>query len=194
MSKAINLEQLKLLAQKSKAEADKISADIAEYSIVKQETAESGFLSTYQLTKDGAAIGDKINIPKDFLVKSASIETVETADQPYTGAAVGDKYIDFVVNAKDGDANAEHIYLAVDELVNIYTGGDGVTVANNAVSVKIDGANANGLTVGADGLALAAATATAAGAMSAADKTKLDALTYATDEEVAAMLNEVYGS
>lgn len=194
MSKAINLEQLKLLAQKNKAEADKLAADIAEYSVVKQETAESGFIATYQLTKDGAAVGEKINVPKDFLVKSASIETVETADQPYAGAAVGDKYIDFVINAKDGDANAEHIYLAVDELVNIYTGGDGVTIAGNAVSVKIDGANANGLTVGANGLALAAATTATAGAMSAEDKTKLDALTFATDDEVNAMLTDVFGS
>lgn len=194
MSKAINLEQLKLLAQKNKAEADKISADIAEYSVVKQETAESGFLSTYQLTKDGNPVGEKINIPKDFLVTSASIATVETADQPYTGAAVGDKYIDFVVNAKDSDANAEHIYLAVNELVNIYTGGNGVTITDNAVAVKIDSANANGLTVDENGLALSKATATTAGAMSAEDKTKLDGLTFATDDEVNAMLTEVYGA
>gem|GEM_PF-7020090 len=145
MSKAINLEQLKLLAQKSKAEADKISADIAEYSIVKQETAESGFLSTYQLTKDG-------------------------------------------------DANAEHIYLAVNELANVYTGGNGVIITDSSVAVKVNAANANGLTVDENGLALAAATTTTAGAMSAADKSKLDSIKFATDEEVDAMLDGVFGA
>lgn len=48
-----------------------------------------------------------INIPKDLLVKSASVKEVTEADQPYEGAAVGDKYIDFVINSVEGDANGE---------------------------------------------------------------------------------------
>src|SRR5699024_4475078 len=44
------------------------------------------------------------------------------------------------------------------------------------VSVKIDSANANGLEAGAAGLKLNAATASTPGAMSAADKSKLDGL------------------
>lgn len=194
MAKAINLEQLKLLAQKTKSEAAKISAEIADYNLVKQETAESGFFATYQLTKDGAAVGEKINIPKDFLVKDVKLKDVATADAPYTGAKVGDKYIDFVINSKDGDAEENHLYLSVKDLVNVYIGGDGVIVENSCIALKINGANANGLTAGADGLSLAAATTTTAGAMSAEDKAKLDGLTYATDTEVGAMLDEVFGS
>ena len=52
--------------------------------------------------------------------------------------------------------------------------GNGIKVENNTVSVKLDDANANGLTVGEDGLALGLATADAAGAMSAEDKAALD--------------------
>ena len=134
--------------------------EIPEYSLVKQGTAESGYLSTYYLTKDGAQVGEKINIPKDFLVNSADILEVDTADQPYAGAQVGDLYIDFVINSKDRRRHQpSHVYLPVNELVDAYTGGNGIDIsASNVVSVKIDSANANGLEVGAAGLKLNAAT------------------------------------
>jgi len=195
MSKAIKLEQLKLATQRAKEEAKKTAEAIAvpAYSISKLETAETGFLSSYQLTKDGTAIGDKINIPKDFLVKSAELKTADTADTPYTGAAVGDKYIDFVINSKDGSDTASHVYLPVNDLVDTYISGHGISIENYAVAVKIDATNANGLSVGENGIALSLATTTAAGAMSAADKAKMDDLQFATDEEVNTMLTEVFG-
>ena len=171
--KTTKLGQLKLLAQKVKGELDGLTAP--EYSVVKQGTAEEGFFSTYYLTKDGAQVGEKINIPKDFLVNSADILTVETADQPYAGAQVGDLYIDFVINSKNADDTASHVYLPVNELVDAYTGGNGITITpQNEVSVKIDTANANGLSADASGLKMTVATTVAAGAMAAADKTKLD--------------------
>ena len=155
--------------------------EIPEYSLVKQGTAESGYLSTYYLTKDGAQVGEKINIPKDFLVNSADILEVDTADQPYAGAQVGDLYIDFVINSKTADATASHVYLPVNELVDAYTSGNGIDIsASNVVSVKIDSANANGLEVGAAGLKLNAATASTPGALSAADKAKLEGLNHST--------------
>lgn len=73
-TKAVKLEQLQTLAAKSKAEADKLSEQLAAYSIIKQETADTGFLATYQLTRDGAAVGEKINIPKDFPVKEVTLK------------------------------------------------------------------------------------------------------------------------
>lgn len=45
----------------------------AEYSIVK--AAESGeYAAVYNLTKDGAVVGTSINIPKDLVVKSGSVD------------------------------------------------------------------------------------------------------------------------
>ena len=128
-------------------------------------------------------------------MKSADIKEVDTADQPYSGAQVGDKYIDFVINSLQGDANESHVYLAVNELVDTYTNGNGIEIsAANVVSVKIDAANANGLGVGVDGVKLDLATATTAGAMSATDKAKLDGIETATDPEVESMLDEVFGA
>lgn len=114
------------------------AAAAAEYTIAQQQTAETGYAATYYLTKDGTQVGAKINIPKDFLVKAATLETVETADVPYEGAQVGDKYIDFVINAKDASATAEHLYLPVNELVDVYTSG---SQSGDMVVIAIDSSN-----------------------------------------------------
>lgn len=157
--------------------------DVAAYSISKKATAESGYAASYQLTKNGTAVGDTINIPKDYLVKSGSVKTCTTAGTPVASYKKGDKYIDFVVNSTDGDGNESHIYLLVSELVDAYTSGNGIEVSSdNSIAVKVDAANANGLSVGANGLAIAEATETTAGAMSAADKVKVNnAITEETE-------------
>lgn len=146
-----------------------------EYSIVKDSSATEGFFATYHLTKAGANVGEAINIPKDYLVKSATIRTVETPDTPYIGAGVGDKYIDFTVNTVGGDGNESHMYISVKDLVTPYTAGNGVAIDDsNVVSAKV--VAANGLSVGSDGIAMAVASGSAAGAMSSADYTKLQGI------------------
>lgn len=141
--------------------------------VVKKTTANDGYIATYQVTVDGTSVGADINIPKDYLVKSADIKVVDTADTPYEGAVVGDKYIDFVVNTVEGDGNENHIYLSVQDLVDEYTPGNGIDIsATNEISIKL-GTNTNGLKVGATGLELDEATDDASGAMSAADHKKL---------------------
>lgn len=89
-----------------------------------------GLLSVYTLYQGGVEKGT-INIPKDFLVKSATLETVVTENVPYAGAHVGDKYIDFVINSKEAPGNDDHIYLPVNDLVDVYT------VAPNATEVQL---------------------------------------------------------
>lgn len=149
---------------------------VPEYTIVKADAAEDGAIATYNLQKDGVNVGASINVPKDFLVKSATVEEVAEADVPYTGAKVGDKYLDFVVNVKAGEAEEDtHIYLPVNELVDVYTAGNGIEIsAANEVSAKV--VAENGLSVDAEGIKLAVASTNAAGAMSKEDKAKLDAI------------------
>ena len=65
-----------------------------------------------------------IDVSKDFLVKSGEVKTVETAGTPYSGAAEGDKYIDFVINVKSGTAADEHMYLPVNSLVDTHNAGE----------------------------------------------------------------------
>ena len=149
----------------------------AEYSVV-ETTTTSGYAKTYSLTKDGTEIGAKINIPKDLVVESGEVKTVTVADVPYVGAKVGDKYIDLTLN----DSGANHIYIPVKDLVDVYTAGNGINVSNaNVISAVVDSTNANGLDLTSSGLKLSLATTSKAGAMSSADKTKLDAFSSASN-------------
>lgn len=79
-----------------------------------------------------------INIPKDYLVRSAEVKTVETADVPYPGAKVGDKYIDFTVNTKDGEGTgtATHLYVAINDLIHPISGSTGTEV-----TITVSGTN-----------------------------------------------------
>ena len=141
-----------------------------EYTISKETTADEGYFATYILKKDGAQAGDKINIPKDYLVKSATIKEA-TEDDP-SGLPVGTKYIDFVVNTKESSGTESHIYLNVNELVDAYTAGNGIEISGaNQVSAKV--VAGNGLSVDASGIKMSPASASAAGAMSSAHYSKL---------------------
>lgn len=148
---------------------------VPEYTIAKLGTATSGYLATYQLQKDGAAVGVNIDIPKDYLVKSASIKT-STGDGDPSGFPAGTKYIDFVINTHDtasGSGTESHIYLNVEDLVDVYTAGNGIAISDeNVVSAKV--VAANGLSMDATGIKMSLASTSAAGAMSSADKGKLD--------------------
>ena len=140
-------------------------------------TAETGYAHTYVVKQNGVQVGEKINIPKDFLVKSGEVKTVTTADTPVTGYVVGQKYLDFVVNTVGGDGTDSHIYILVEDLVDVYTAGNGIDISNsNVVSVKIDSNSVNGLSTSANGLALANASSVSGGAMSSTDKVKLDGI------------------
>ena len=145
--------------------------NIPNYTIVKLGTATEGYIATYQLQKDGVQVGANIDIPKDYLVKSADIK-VSTGDGDPSGFPAGTKYIDFVINTKVGVGEESHIYLSVQELVDTYTAGNGIVISGtNEISVKV--VAANGLSVDKDGVKMALASATANGAMSKEQFTKL---------------------
>ena len=129
------------------------------YDIVKD--ADSGdYAAIYHLTKDGTNTGAAINIPKDLFVKEGKV-----VDNP-AGQPAG-KYIELTLQNQTNP-----IYINVADLVDAYTSGNGITIsATNEVSAKV--VAANGLSVGATGIAMALASGTANGAMSSAQFTKL---------------------
>lgn len=165
-----------------------------EYLIEKLGTAETGYISSYVLKKDGVQAGATINIPKDYLVKSGSVVEVvlynghyyESTDTGHTtqldgyGVNAAGKYLKFVINTADsqaGTGNTSYIYIAVQDLADEYTEGNGIDIsASNVVSIQLDSANANGLETTSAGLKLNTVTTTANGAMLATDKVKLDSI------------------
>jgi len=155
----------------------------AEYSISKLATPESDYLASYQLTKDGTAVGTTINIPKDYLVKSATVGTIAVADTPVQGA-VGDKYLDFVVNTVGGDETDAHIYLNVKDLTDVYTGSTGAEII-----VGVDAQNQITASLVTGGIALSKLATEVIDTIDAAKQAGLDAAadlaTYQTSNDAA---------
>ena len=143
--------------------------------VEKKATANTGYAASYTVKANGTALSPDIDIPKDFLVKSATMEICTTAGVPIAGLTPGDPYLDFVINTVDSSETAQHIYINVKGLVDVYTAGNGIDITGNVVTAVVDSSNANGLSVGANGIALAVATDSAAGAMSAADHAQFTA-------------------
>lgn len=160
---------------------------VPRYYMEEQETPEDGFATTYKLKIQVGNVedyvGDSINIPKDKVLQSATLKTVETENTPYEGAKVGDKYIDMAFN----DESQSHIYVPLGDI-----GGD------VDAEIKIDSANANGLSyVDGTGLSLALASAESNGAMSKEMFTAVDGLMkldIATKDDVKSIISTTIGT
>lgn len=146
-----------------------------EYTIAKEATATEGYFASYVLKKDGIQAGAKIDIPKDYLVKSASIKE-STGEGDPSGLPAGTKYIDFVINSKDASGTESHLYLNVNELVDAYVAGNGIHIDSSSNTVSAVVVAENGLSVDGTGIKLAVASGTANGAMSSAHFTKLEGI------------------
>lgn len=161
--------------------------------VEKKSTANTGYAASYTVKANGIALSPDIDIPKDWLLSGVEKGTVTAADKAAGGKfenddsmSVGDRYVDMTFNVKAGGSEtATHLYLNVQEFIDTYTNGNGLNLSNGEFSIKIDSTSVGGLTVGSSGLKLAAATADTysggtktadgvAGAMSSADKYKLD--------------------
>lgn len=138
------------------------TVNVPVYSLTKDATS-TDYAAVYHLTKDGANVGEAINIPKDLFVESGEI-VENPAGQPEG------KYLKLVLQNQKAP-----VYINVADLVDAYTAGNGITISGtNEVSAKV--VAGNGLSVDTDGIKMGAASGTAAGAMSIADFTKLSGI------------------
>lgn len=109
--------------------------------VEKLGTAQDGGLATYVIKQGGTAVsGGTINIPKDFVVKSASLKTANEND---TTIPTGHQYIELIINTKDDETGTgTPIKIDVNSLVDVYTGvvGDIVEIVvseDNQISGSI---------------------------------------------------------
>ena len=103
---------------------------IPEYSLKKLDAATAGMSASYQLTKDGTGIGAVIDIPKDMMVKSGSVQTYETGSLP-AGVTEAGTYIVLVLN----DAAETKLYINVGNLIEYVTSG---SAEGDMVFINID--------------------------------------------------------
>ena len=99
-----------------------------EYSII-ADSNPGTFSAVYHLTKDGANIGAAINIPKDMVVKSGSVQHFESGELP-TGVTTPGTYIVLVL----ANATSDKLYIKVDDLIEYVTGGSG---ENDAIQINV---------------------------------------------------------
>lgn len=95
-----------------------------EYTIVKAETAETGFASTYKLMKDGVQAGASINIAKDKFLQSVALVDED-------GDGNEGKFIKMVFE----DDTSSTIYLDVKTLIDVYKSGSN---AGDMVVIAVD--------------------------------------------------------
>lgn len=110
-----------------------------------------GYLKTYKITKGTGSTAETltIDIPKDFLVKSATIKECETKDVPVTGLVPGEKYLDLEINVKDGEEEESHIYIPVKELGVEYGAGEHIEITTTGSNATI---NVTGITTDGTGI------------------------------------------
>lgn len=101
---------------------------VPAYTLTKSTSTD--YAAVYHLQKDGANVGEAINIPKDMVVESGKVVWGSYADGTFTPAT--DKknatpYIELTL----ANSSANKIYIAVADLVNEHNAGTGISITNN---------------------------------------------------------------
>ena len=94
--------------------------------------------------KDGAEIA---TIPATDFIKDGMLENVTLEENP--GGQAAGTYLHFVFNT---DAKKTDIYVNVTELIDIYTGSNGVQVSGKNISAVRDSSSESFLSIGASGI------------------------------------------
>jgi hypothetical protein len=154
--------------QRSDTTQDGIAAQYGLFKITHTYNAETGAVSeTVEEVTSGTA--NRVNIPKDFLVKEAHMLTV-VADNPGAGQITaaeiaqrggtgtfntGDKVLEFVVNTKVDEPSTDtelntYLYINVNDLFDSYTGdsanvidysGTAFTERTGKIGINVDQTN-----------------------------------------------------
>ena len=122
----INGKTISLVRNPDVNNAIKIDENGLFTSVTIAKNADNG---SYELKVNGVTVGDAINIPKDKVVKSGTVETYEEGSLP-TGVTTAGTYIKLVF-----ENSTSPVYINVKDLVDVYTGKIGDDIA---VNVSLD--------------------------------------------------------
>lgn len=109
---------------------------VPAYTLTKSTSTD--YAAVYHLQKDGANVGEAINIPKDMVVESGKVVWGSYADGVFTPAT--DKknaapYVELTL----ANSTAKKIYIAVADLVNEHKAGTGINITNNTDGTRTIG-------------------------------------------------------
>lgn len=116
------------------AEGLKVTIPTAsEYTIAVSSETTEGALKSYELQKNGVKVGVSIDIPKDLVVSNGEVKIVEEVDVPYSGAKIGDLYLQLTIANQ-----ASPVIIPVNKLTDVYTAGAYLTLSDAEFSVNYD--------------------------------------------------------
>lgn len=132
---------------------ESVYQDAPEYTIKKDKTPSStDYVATYHICKDDVAIGDSIDIPKDFFLSDAMFGIATAADVAPGGKLdgkkfdEGDTYLELDVNVNDGtSATVKKIFCKMNGLIDAYKGGKGIKIDKSTTIIDVDLADVPGL-------------------------------------------------
>lgn len=104
---------------------------VPEYSIVTESSDD--YAAVYRLTKDNVKVGAAINIPKDMVVQSGTVETFYEGALP-AGVTEPGTYIVLIL----ANSGSKPLYIPVSSLVDVYTGTPTEDAKTAAVLVNVD--------------------------------------------------------
>lgn len=114
------------------------AVNVPAYTLTKSTSTD--YAAVYHLQKNGANVGEAINIPKDMVVESGKIVWGSYTDGVFT-PATDKKNATPYVELTLANSTANKIYIAVADLVNEHKAGTGISITNNT-----DGTRTIGLT------------------------------------------------
>jgi hypothetical protein len=106
------------------------------YTLTKSTSTD--YAAVYHLQKDGANVGEAINIPKDMVVESGKVVWGSYADGVFT-PATDKKNATPYVELTLANSTANKIYIAVADLVNEHKAGTGISITNNTDGTRTIG-------------------------------------------------------
>ena len=101
---------------------------VPAYTLTKSTSTD--YAAVYHLQKDGANVGEAINIPKDMVVESGKVVWGSYSNGVFT-PATDKKNATPYVELTLANSTANKIYIAVADLVNEHKAGTGILITNN---------------------------------------------------------------
>lgn len=109
---------------------------VPAYTLTKSTSTD--YAAVYHLQKDGANVGEAINIPKDMVVESGKVVWGSYTDgtfTPATNKTDATPYVELTL----ANSTANKIYIAVADLVNEHKAGTGIQITNNTDGTRTIG-------------------------------------------------------
>lgn len=112
------------------------AVEVPAYTLTK--SASTDYAAVYHLQKNGANVGEAINIPKDMVVESGKVVWGSYSDGVFT-PATDKKNATPYVELTLANSTANKIYIAVADLVNEHKAGTGIEITNNTDGTRTIG-------------------------------------------------------